>query len=395
MVSTRHVFFIDGFDPKGASSFYQKHSQELAQYSQLSGTTHTLGPRSRHSPTTSRWHCTTTLHGQTTNTTFDYLGWDDCVRSLWARTPLQLAGQALRSLWDFCTTGAARRLHRLAPATVRAALFPYGLVLAAVLAAMVTTLVVYAGLSYAAMSATAVMVGGAVAAAASAYAAWRVLLRTPTTWFLRVVAFANCLAHRESAALEERVRTWSQQISAALSAHQADEVLLVGYSAGSSLAVQVAAQVLQLASAGNAGSAAEVQRLVLLTLGNCIPVAAALPAAVQVRADIAAVASHRLVWVDYTAPIDWGSFPLVDPVTMRKADPAPADAVALATAPPTANRKFLSPQFHLLSSPDKYRAIKKDKYQVHQLYLKCPELLGRYDYFSMLYGHQSLQQRVF
>ena len=394
MVTTRHVFFIDGFDPKGASSFYQKHSQELGKYSLLSGTTHVLGPRTKHSATTSRWHGTTTLHGQTTNTTFDYLGWDDCVRSLWARTPLQLARQALRSLWDFFTTGAARRLHGLAPATVRAALFPYGLVLAAVLAAMVTTLVVYAGLSYAAMSATAVMVGSAVAAAASAYAAWRALQRTPTTWFLRVVAFANCLAHRESAALEERVRTWSQQISAALSAHQADEVLLVGYSAGSSLAIHVAAQVLQLASAG---SAAEVQRLALLTLGNCIPVAAALPAAVQVRADIAAVASHRLVWVDYTAPIDWGSFPLVDPVTMRKADPAPApaDAVALATAPPTANRKFLSPQFHLLSSPDNYSAIKKDKYQVHQLYLKCPELLGRYDYFSMLYGNQSLQQRVF
>jgi hypothetical protein len=383
MVTTRHVFFIDGFDPKGASSFYQKHSQELGKYSQLSGTTHTLGPRTKHIGTTSRWHGTSQQGTHPVDTTFDYLGWDDCVRSLWARTPLQLARQALRSLWDFTVTGAARRLHALAPATVYAALFPYGLVVAAFLAVMVATFIIYSIFSYFGGSQVVVVAATLVVALASSYAAWRALQRTPTTWFLRVVAFANCLAHRESAALEERVRTWSQQISAALSAHQADEVLLVGYSAGSSLAVHVAAQVLQQASAG------DVQRIALLTLGNCIPVAAALPAAVQVRADLAVLGSHPLHWVDYTAPIDWGSFPLVDPVTMLKSDNALIDSTVLTA------RKFLSPQFHLLSSTDKYQAIKKDKYQVHQLYLKCPELKGRYDYFAILYGNQSLQQRVF
>ena len=383
MVTTRHVFFIDGFDPKGASSFYQKHSQELGKYDLLSGTTHMLGPRSRHSGTTSRWHCTSQAGGHPVTTTFDYLGWDDCVRSLWARTPMQLVRQALRSLWGFSTTGAARCLHALAPATVRAALFPYGLVIAAFLAVTAATFITYAIFSYWVLSTVLVVAATAVAALASSYAAWRALQRTPTTWFLRVVAFANCLAHRESAALEERVRNWSQQISAALSAHQADEVLLVGYSAGSSLAIHVAAHVLQQASVGDA------KRFALLTLGNCIPVAAALPAAVQIRSDIAALGSSQLSWVDYTAPIDWGSFPLVDPVTMRKVGANATDSALPAT------RKFLSPQFHLLSSPDKYSAIKKDKYQVHQLYLKCPELLGRYDYFSILYGNQSLQQRVF
>jgi hypothetical protein len=153
--------------------------------------------------------------------------------------------------------------------------------------------------------------------------------------------------------------------------------LVVGYSAGSSLAVSLLARVVAQAPANHSA------RLNLLTAGNCIPVAAALPVGKQVRADLASLSSSDIAWIDYTSPIDWGSYPLCDPIAIF-APHAPSSG---------ALRRFISPQFHLLFSPPAYQALKKNKYRVHQQYLQCPERIGAYDYFAMLYGAHNLRDR--
>jgi hypothetical protein len=377
-VRSRHVFFMGGFDPKGASSFYQQHRVELAHYSALSGIQHTLGPRERVGAFSQTW----TTHAQHTpepvHTVFEYLVWDDVVRSLWARGPMALARQALRSLWDFSIGGSIRRLHALAPATAYAALFPYALVLLALIGVIGASALAYALLKLFSDSSGVVALGTALVAALATAVAWRGLKSVPTTWFLRVVDFANTLANRKSAALEARLDTWCTRICTVLADSPADEVLVVGYSAGSSLAVSLMARVVAQAPAHHSA------RLNLLTLGNCVPVAADLPAGKQVRADLASLSASDMAWVDYTSPIDWGSYPLCNPIAVF-APQAPSSG---------ALRRFLSPQFHLLFSPVAYQALKKNKYRVHQQYLQCPERIGAYDYFAMLYGTQYLRDRL-
>jgi hypothetical protein len=376
-VRKRHVFFMGGFDPKGASSFYQQHRAELAHYSALSGVPHTLGPRQHADAVSQTW----TTHAQHTpepvNTVFEYLVWDDVVRTLWARSPMALARQGLRSLWDFSLGGSIRRLHALAPATAYAALFPYALVLLAVMGAIGASALAYALLTLFVQSKWVLVLGTALVAALAAAVAWRGLKSVPTTWFLRVVDFANTLANGKSAKLEARLDAWCARLCAVLADSPADEVLLVGYSAGSSLAVSLLGRVVAQAPAHQSA------RLTLLTLGNCIPVAAALPAGTQVRADLASLSGSDIAWVDYTSPIDWGSYPLCNPIAVF-APQAPSSG---------ALRRFLSPQFHLLFSPAVYQALKKNKYRVHQQYLQCPERIGAYDYFAMLYGAQFLRDR--
>jgi pimeloyl-ACP methyl ester carboxylesterase len=381
MVHKRHVYFIGGFDPHRASSFYQTHKTELARYSQLSHTEHTISPRQRLNENCSRW----TVHAEhsqgTTHTTFDYLAWDDIVRSRWARTPVTLIGQALRSFKDFVCSGAARKLYRIGPATVCTALFPYFLTLIAALAIAAVAVASHAWLSAWGKATGFVYAITALTTTLGALLAWRILSRTPMTWFLRVVDFANCLAHNESAALDARMTQWAHQIGSNLQANEADETIVIGYSAGSSLAVAALARWIRQ----DKTTVQSASSLTLLTLGNCVPVAASLPAGTQVRDDIAAIGQRAIRWVDFTAPIDWGSFPLADPVALY----------ATAQSYTNSQRCFVSPQFHLLFDAATYQSIKKDKYHVHQLYLQCTQRIGRYDYFGMVYGHHSLVQRMF
>jgi hypothetical protein len=376
-VRTRHVFFIGGFDPKGASSFYKQHRAELVHYSTLSGVAHTLGPRQRVDAFSQTWATQAQHSPEPVHTVFEYLVWDDVVRSLWARSSLALARQGVRSLWDFSLGGSIKRLHALAPATAYAALFPYALVLLALMGVMGASAVAYALLTLLSHSSGIVALGTVLVAALATVVAWHGLKSVPTTWFLRVVDFANTLANGKSAALEGRLDAWCTRLCTVLADSPVDEILVVGYSAGSSLAVSLLARVVAQAPAHH-GS-----RLNLLTLGNCIPVAAALPSGKQVRADLASLGGSDMAWVDYTSPIDWGSYPLCNPIAVF-APQAPSSK---------ALRRFLSPQFHLLFSPATYQALKKNKYRVHQQYLQCPERIGAYDYFALLYGAHNLRNR--
>jgi hypothetical protein len=377
-VRTRHVLFIGGFDPKGVSSFYQQHKLELQRYSALSGIAHTLSARQkvdehRHQWTTSAQHPT-----GATSTVFEYLAWDDVVRGLWARSPLELSRRGLRSLWSFIVSGSMVRLHKLAPATVRAALFPYALVLLALVAVYISALFTYWVLAQTVSAYSLVATGTALVAVLTTLLAWYGLKRVPSTWFLRVVDFASTQAEGKSKALEMRLDTWSTRICTVLQDTTADEVLVLGYSAGSSLAASVLARV--VAQSPKQHSA----HLNLLTLGNCAPVAAALPSGTVVRAELATLGASGLAWLDFTAPIDWGAFPLSDPIAVFTPQVHNVNAL----------RRFASPQFHLLFSPTTYQLLKKNKYRVHQQYLQCPELIGTYDYFAMIYGTNTLRHRI-
>lgn len=377
-VRTRHVLFIGGFDPKGASSFYQQHKIELAQYSALSGTAHTLSTRQRVDENRHEWTTVANHATGSTSTIFEYLAWDDVVRGLWARSPLELSKRGLRCLWNFIVSGSMVRLHKLAPATVRAALFPYALVLLAMVVIFSGATFTHWGLTQTGSSSALTMVGAALVTVLTTVLAWQGLKRVPSTWFLRVVDFATTQAEGKSKALEMRIDIWSTRICTLLGTSQADEILLVGYSAGSSLAASVLARVVTRLAQDHG------ERLNLLTLGNCVPVAAALPSGAVVRAELVSLAASNVAWLDYTAPIDWGAFPLSDPIAVFTPQAHSTSAL----------RRFVSPQFHLLFSPATYQLLKKNKYRVHQQYLQCPERIGTYDYFAMLYGASHLRQRI-
>lgn len=374
-VSHRLVFFIGGFDPKGASSFYQHHKLSFADHNEQHGVACALGPRTKSHDHAHGW---TLRSASGVHTDFEYLAWDDLVRAHWARTTRAVVRQAYGCLKDFWLTGTIKHMYRMSRNTARAALFPYILVLIAMIAVVsITATVAWAAQVVQAPSTlTALLTGCALLV--SGGAAFRWLKSIPSTWFLRVVAFARTYASasKSSDPMQQRIASWSQHLIAQANPSAADEVLLIGYSAGSILGMALMARLWREAPDCAA-------RISLLTLGNCIPATAALPNAAHVRQDLLLLGQKQARWVDISSPIDWGSFALNDTVTV------------VAGGPPGKMRKYLSPQWHLLFSESHYQQLKKDKYRVHKQYLQTTEILGAYDYFGILCGPQDLSQRFF
>ena len=380
VVRHRHVFYIDGFDPKGVPAFYQSHRGQLQKYARLTGTAHALSERVKTSRYSHAWTVKADHTPAPTHTTFEYLVWDDIVRSHWARTPAAIARQAWRCFRDFALSGVIRPLYRLAPATVRAALIPYFLTLLTALGVVCASGAAYLVLAWLKAGLLAALVGSLVTMAVTASFGWRALKNTPSMWFFRVVDFANTLARQKDAKIDARITAWTDRILDVLQTSGADEVVVLGYSAGSSLSVQLMAQIARRQPSG----AAAQHGMVLLTLGNCIPAVAALKSGQQMRLDLATVGQSQCGWLDYTSPIDWSAFPMVNPISVYtpESDMTPQ------------NRRFASPRFHLLFESENYRKIRRDKYHVHQLYIQCPPKTGHYDFFDMIYGQHSVLQRI-
>ncbi len=379
-IKNRHVFYIGGFDPKGVSSFFQKHKAQLQHYASLSGVAHRVGAREKVSTHSFSWSVVADHPSHPTHTTFEYLAWDDIVRTHWARTPAGIARQTLRCLIDFSLSGAIQSLHKLAPATARAALYPYLLVLGAILCIVGLSAVIFLVLLFMLDYPRLAGLGAMTAAGVGLAFGWKTLKNVPSMWFLRVVDFANTIARNNDAHINLRITAWCDRILEVIEHHSTDEIIVVGYSAGSTLSVPLMAQLLK----HKAVAPNMPEQFSLLTLGNCIPVAAALKSGVQIRADLATIGNSQLAWLDYTAPIDWGSFPLVNPIQVYAplSDSAPD------------KRSFISPQFHLLFDAENYQKIKIDKYHVHELYLQCTPKIGKYDFFNILYGQNTVLRRL-
>jgi hypothetical protein len=204
-------------------------------------------------------------------------------------------------------------------------------------------------------------------------------------WLARSLAFHVRQARGQVPELGQLLDRHAERVLQRLASGDDDEVLVVGHSSGSMLAVSIVARVLARLPAGPAARPV----LSLLTLGQCIPVLGALPPAEGFRQELLAVAgSDRVDWIDYSAPPDACCFPLVDPLAacgLRRRDGDGAGG--------TARPRLLSPRFFQMFEPAEYARRRRDKFMLHFQYLKAGHRLVDYDYFSITAGARTLAAR--
>jgi hypothetical protein len=356
-VRRRHVFFLSGFDPKGASYYHALYRAQAALQSRVSGESYEVGPRVRLANGNASWE----VRSATTRTVYEYARWDDIVRAHWPRNAGGVLRASLRVVAMLAGAGGAlRKTWRAAPRTLIALAMPiaaWGIaVLAAVLAA------------WTAAMATHSWIVAAAAAAAVLWVAFRIERAWNMAWLLRIYAFAVDWADARVPALPQRLDGIASDVRARLFDPEVDEVIVVGFSVGSLLAASIVSRVLR-------DDAVPAQKLSLLTLGHCIPLLGLIPRAASFREELSTLAdSPRLNWVDYSSPADWGSFALADPL-----------ALCLARAPRRAPL-MMSPRFHTLFDEPTYLRLRRDKRRMHLQYLMAGERASGYDYFAMTAG---------
>ena len=387
----RLVFFFSGFDPKSATFYHRLFRTGIAQRNAAHDETLALGKRHRigrwASVWTSLWRgAASALGGRpvTMRTRVHFMRWDDIVRSHWRRTALQLA----RDYWNVYAGGLASgvllRVWRTTPPAFWLAMFPLivcVLSLAAGVAVIGGLLSVTGLLSSFGAAAVGLLVGALV---------WRATARwIDCEWMLRLIAFMRQQAIGEVPVLDARLDEMAARLVEAVEARMRQpgaaalkEIMVVGYSSGSIMAATVLARAMpKLADVVDSRRTNKGTTLSLVTLGQCVPIAAEWPGARRFRNELDVLAeSSMLTWHDYSASSDRAAF--------WKTTPWPQPALL--------KGHQASPPFKAASGAVQFAAMRRDRREMHLQYLRSPHgrgAAGCYDFFLLACGPQTLAER--
>ena len=377
----RTVLYLSGFDPRGAAHYHALYRTEAQAQSAINHLQLSVGARVTESALIQSWQVEAVVAGQAVHTQYRFLRWDKIVRRYWPRGYSDLLANFLDSFRVYLGTGAFTQAWRHSWPPLVALMIPLLLLFSVLAAALILGLLAAYWIAAVTSFIPGVLAGGLIATGII-YFGKRLEKVLNTAWVVRIFNFTAKFATSPSPDLEARMDIFAQYLVDTVKAHaDEDELLIVGHSVGTILAVSVLARAWRIdPDLGGRGL-----KISLLTLGQCIPMVSFLPQASKFRDELAVLAAaNGLDWVDFTSPADGASFAFVDPLA----------SVGIVT--PESNRdrpKMLSPRFHVLFTPTNYRRIRYNHLRLHFQYLMATELPGNYDYFAITAGNLTLAQR--
>ena len=401
-MAQRRVFYIAGYDPRGAQFYHQLYADNAALQNEVHARAHTEGQDSAQTLQTftvgpleadARFDANWTVQARpvgddradaVVDTRYTYLSWDDLAK---ANTPRGVR-PALNALWAFNTllwtsrsiTGAWTHAKRFFGSLITALLwFVAVLGCAGLLAAVVLGLGGPAqpwAWALGAAAGLAVLVGG-----------WRLALRWRFVWLLHALHYYLRWGLGRAPELDARLEGFARAIAEDLQARQRagdhSETLMVGHCMGSSLMVVILDKVLRNLEAGSSSPPPPIK---LLTLANVIPMVTLVKHTDHVARALKAVAARQLPWLDYTSPHDPLCYALVDCVAVAGVAPPPGT--------PRARYRPRSARFDKMFDPTTYAVLKKDPFRIHFQYLMASERPVDNDFFTLTAGPQPLEHWI-
>ncbi len=382
-VRRRRVLYLPGYDPLHPRRYRELYRREAAAQAAHSG--HRIALAARPAGGVYGWRVEAEIGGRAVLTEVDVLGWTDIVRGAMGGGILGPYRQLLRAAAVYLSGGALFRLARLRRGPMIAGLYPAAFLALTLVLALLAAVGLAAGLPAvvpgAAWSRPAAGVLGLLAGAGVILGAAR--LHAPLYVDYLISDFAFAAGHRGAypPAVARRLQGFVAHAAAAL-AEDVDEVLVVGHSIGTHLAVSLVAALLREGRILPGGPA-----LGLLTLGQTIPMMSFLPGATRLRADLRlCAAAGAITWVDVSAPADGACFALCDPVAVS------------GVAPPGQRWPLvLSCAFSQTLAPATWARLRRRFFRLHFQYLCAFDAIaGRpdaYDYFAITAGPLTLAAR--
>ena len=378
-VRKRCVFYLSGFDPKGAAYYHALYRDEAAAQAQVSGLEVTVGLRQKTSNGNAFWDVNAHSAEGAVETHYEFLRWDDIVRQHWPRSKARLLKDLVSTTWLNLRTGALWRMFKLAWPPALAVFFPFLLLCAVIVGVpLLATLAVW--ITPGSWGTWAGRLAALITVTCWLALVLRLEKKFNMTWLLRSYAFTAKQANGIVPHLDARLEQHAQTLLARIHSGVDDEVLIVGHSSGSIMAAIVLANAVrrdpQFATHGSTVS--------FLTLGHCMPLLSSLPIAVEFRDNLKCLASAKDIdWIDFSAPTDGCCFALVNPLSALE-----EGSHSIKGTP-----KLLSPRFAEMFSPADYATIRRDRFRCHFQYLMASKKAVTFDYFAITAGHKNLADR--
>ena len=389
-VRHRRVFYIPGYDPHHPRRYRELYRKESAEQAKISGYSIDLKPKPGKGPY--GWMVSAEMEGAGVDTEFQVLVWSDIVRDSMSNTIPATYAQLAQTAWIYIASGTLWRLMRLRKGPVIAALYPVAMLILQLLAALIVGWALARGVGWGSGLLPPSLPQALVSALVSGLAAGLAVLgfvavlrwfkardnRLMSYYLMHDYAFSARLRGAYPPQMETRLADFGDLIAEALADGSADEVLVVGHSSGSYLAVTVLADLIRAGRVPGDGPA-----LGFLSLGQVVPMVSFLPKAWRLRADLRYLSEcDDLAWVDVTAPGDGCAFALCDPVAVSGvATDASKWPVAFSAA------------FSQTLSEDRWNEMKRQYFRLHFQYLCAFDRPGDYDYFRVTAGPQTLADR--
>lgn len=391
VVRRRKVFFITGYDPRSPAVYYRLFASEHRDFLERAGLSGGNGEIERHLPPerqTLRWRMTSGEGASAVTTDFELLGWRDLIARefrfpAWKRVALGLATFAamvrhglftryLRNKWE----GAA------------IAFFPFAMMILylLVMAGLVTLGALLGDLVPLPVPAPLRSAIGAALGALTALGFYRFTRRIDQTvyaWYLvNDWISMRGLARDRDPALARRLSAFALRIREAAADPQFDEVLVVGHSSGSVLALMAVHEALE----GSEVRPTRRPRLSLLTLGSNFFCVGMFRPAVKLTAALAAIGRRAdVTWADVFAPQDIMSF---------KIDPVAEWGGVAANDPAKVNPALVSAHLAASLSAERYGAVRWRFFTLHFQFLVAPDHPGHYDFYRCIAGPTPLRSLV-
>jgi pimeloyl-ACP methyl ester carboxylesterase len=380
-VRSRTVFFLSGFDPKGAAHYHALYRDEAARQAGAGGLSIETGPRRRLDGGDACWSLSASTPSGPVSTRYHFMRWDDIVRQHWPRRSAELWFEVVRTNLFNLRHGALWRMLASSWPPVLVLVAPFVLLLGVALGLPLLWTLAFWLFSSLGWGVVWSGLAGLIPAGGLLWVARKLEGRLSMSWLMRSYAFNRRQALGQTPELEQRLDQHAATLLQRVRQAQDDEVLLVGHSSGAIMAVAVLARALKLDPAlGCHGP-----RVALLTLGHWIPLLGCLPQAGAFRSELRELGCAREIdWIDFTAPPDGCCFALVDPLVACGVE---------RTGSATDRPKLLSPRFMNMFEPERYRKLRRDKFRVHFQYLMASDKPTGYDYFAITAGDQTLAAR--
>lgn len=373
MIRRRHVFYVEGYDPRGAEGYHRLFARDLARFSKTWGIEASVSELVVDSDDIAHWTVATKAPDWQTSTRYEFVRFEHVVTAAAARSMVRQIARTLHWMFDDLVSGAFWR-------TVRAAWrFALHLMVlqAPLLAWLALTIVAGCAAGIAVERATGSVAIG-VLTAGVVWAAVFALLRplTDRSVLLQVAngwPIMRDFARGRPSGYDRPVEAFAHRLVAAARAGGVDEILIIGHSAGGLTAPIVTTRALELdPDLGRHGP-----RVTLVTVGSLLPAFALHPAAERMRAAVRRLAAEPDVrWVDCQARKDIMNFWDFDPV----------EGVGVEVPGARTNPIVWPVRLRDMLTDAAYDRVRGSQFRMHYQYVMANDRRAPYDYFMLVCG---------
>jgi len=366
----KRIYYISGFDPRGARFYHRLFREEAKKSTTLSGAEIDTGRRKVLDKLITQWQVDSVWDGKSYITDYRFMTWDDVMKRYWISNVWILILKSIPMFFNHIKIRLFPKFKKAGRGPYFCSIYPLvfgslSLLISALVGSLIYILVFWV-FSQVWLATFLSLLSG--------YFLVRYAVRLGESlnvwWILQTYFFISQWSENPLPELEERMRQFAERIIQDQAENPLDEIILVGHCVGSMLAVEVMANIANLKHNGLVG------KLSVLTLGQCIPYLSYAPKAAHFRKSLQQFANNkRFHWFDMGAK--------ADPLCFQEVNPALAEGITLEDK--NVPYRFIVRPYNMFSA-EKYNALKKNKLRMHFQYLMAADIKTDYDYFEIVTG---------